>query len=211
MKELQTQIKTYFFHRAAWLVGGVLSCILAFCYYLSSQSELENLGWTAIQLKKRQQWRQQKEYLEKKLQIQLKVADRDYIEKEVESLKFLDPELKKIQALLHSDPDNAPLKDRLRFIEGEQNRLHFREQNFQRAGGFQEVEVIQDHPVEMNRNDLKSLLARIENQPIGPFQPGENPPGLLIKKFDLLKKPIGSTEETFVINLELTKQEMVHE
>lgn len=59
--------------------------------------------------------------------------------------------------------------------------------------------MLQDHPVEMNGDDLKNLLAKVENQEMGPL--------LLIKKFELKKKP----EETYLIQLELTKSEMIHE
>lgn len=211
MKQLQSQLKSYLSHPLAWIIGGIVCCLITLGYHLSAQQKLNRLVQTAFQLKKRHEWIAQKEHLEKKLLRQLQVADRDYIEKELESLKFLNPEIKKLHALLHTDPNNTTLIERLQFLESAQNLLLFREQNFQRLDGFQEVEVIQDHPVEINRDDLKNLLARIENQNFGPFHPGQNPPDLLIKKFDLVKKPMSSAEETYLINLELSKFEMIHE
>lgn len=211
MKQLQLQIKSYLVHPIAWIMTGIACCILSLSYHLSSQHKLDRLKQTAMELKKRKEWTMKKEGLEKQLLSQLKSADRDYVEKELESLKVLTPEIKKLKALLHSDPNNASLKERLGFLESGQNTLHFREQNFQRVGNFQEVDVIQDHPVEMNRDDLKALIARIENKAIGSFSPGKNPPSILIKKFELFKKPMSSNEETYLVNLELTKHEIVNE
>lgn len=202
MKELQSQLKSYLSHPLAWIIGGIACCLITLGYCLSAQQKQGRLVQAAFQLKKRQEWTASRDHLEKKLLHQLQIADRDYIEKELESLKFLNPEVKKIQALLHTDPTNTTLIERLQFLESAQNLLLFREQNFQRLDGFQEVEVIQDHPVEMNRDDLKTLLTRIENQNFG------NPPDLMIKKFELVKKPMSSTEETYLINLELTKFEI---
>ncbi len=189
MKQLQSQLKFYLTHPLAWIIGGVACCLLTLLYHITAEQKLTRLTEAALQLKRRQTWTAEKDHIEKKLLQQLKVADRDYIEKELESLHFL----------------NA------KNIQSDSNTFHFREQNFQRLENYQEVEVIQDHPVEMNRNDLKKVLARIENRAIGPFYPGANPPDLLIKKFELIKKPMSSTEETYLINLELTKFEMVHE
>ncbi|MBS0628701.1 MAG: hypothetical protein JSS30_00580 [Verrucomicrobia bacterium] len=211
MKQLQSQLKLYLTHPLAWIIGGVSCCVLVLLYHFSAEQKLDRLTATAIQLKTRQTWTAERDRLEGKLQQQLKIADRDYIEKELESLQFLNLEAKRLQASLRSDPNSGPITERLEFLSSAQNRLHFREQNFQRIKGYQEVDVIQDHPVEMNRDDLKKLLARIENKTIGPFHPGPNPPDLLIKKFELIKKPMSSTEETYLINLELSKFEMLHE
>jgi len=207
MKELQSQFKSYLSHPLAWIIGGVLCCLLSLGYFLQAQHRLNQLAETGLFLKKRKEWTAQKEDLEKKLLEQLRVADRDYIEKELETLTFLNPEMKRLKASLHSNPTQTALKERLQFLESDQNRLRFLEQNFQRTEPFQQIEVLQDHPVEMNQDDLKNLLAKVENQELGPFHPGENPPGLLIKKFELRKKP----EETYLIQLELTKFEMIHE
>jgi hypothetical protein len=199
MKELQSQLKSYLSHPFAWIIGGVICCLLSLGYYLHAQYRLHQLAETGLLLKKRKEWTAQKEELEKKLLQQLRVADRDYIENELETLTFLTPEIKRLKASLHSNPAQAALKERLQFLESDQNRLHFLEQNFQRTDRFQQSEVLQDHPVEMNRDDLKNLLTKIENQEIGPF--------LLIKKFELSKKQ----DETYLIQLELTKSEMIHE
>ncbi len=211
MKKYKALLKGYFFHPVSFIIGGMLCCLLSVAYQVTAQKKTSQLGQTALYLKKKEDWMMERKNLEKKVLHQLKVANRDYIEKELESLGFLQPEVQKLQALLHSDPQNQLYNKRYQFLTGNQNRLEFREQNFQRLDRYQEVEILQKHPVEMNRDDLKAFLARIENVLIGSFQPGVNPPDLLIKKFELLKKPMSSNEETFVINVELIKHEMVDE
>lgn len=211
MKQLQSQFLHYLTHPLAWIIGGAACCLLTLLYVFSAEQKMTRLVETSLQLHRRQAWTAERDLAEKKLLQQLRSADRDYIEKELESLEFLTLEQKKLHAMLASDPGNAQLNERMQRLSNRQNSLHFREQNFERHEGFQEVEVIQDHPVEMNRDDLKKLLARIENRQIGPFKPEANPPDLLIKKFELIKKPMSSTEETYLINLELAKLEMLNE
>ncbi len=211
MKQLQTQLKAYLAQPLLWIIGGALCCLLSLSYVISAHKSLSHLEQTALILKKRQHLAKQRTTAEQDLVEQLKIADRDYVEKELESLQFLTPEIKKLQALLHSDSSNSLHSKRLEFLQSNKNRLRFSERNFQRLNQYQEVEILQQHPVEMNRSDLKALIARIENKTIGECKPGQSPPDLLIKKFELVKKPMSSNEETFVINLELIKHEMVHE
>jgi len=211
MKEWQVQIKAFLSQPLLWLVVGICCCLLSLIYYASSSKKLRDLKQTAIYLKKKEHLALLRKTEEKNLLQQLKTANRDYVEKELESLQFLDAEVKRLQALSHSDPSNEVFNSRLEFLQSGQNRLRFREQNFQRVGQFQEVEIIQEHPVEMHRDDLKALLARVENQSFGNFKPGQHPPSLTIKKFELIKKTKSSDEEVFVVNLELIKHEMVHE
>lgn len=60
MKELQSQLKSYLSHPLAWIIGGVLCCLLSLGYYLHAQYRLHQLAETGLLLKKRKEWTAQK-------------------------------------------------------------------------------------------------------------------------------------------------------
>jgi len=210
MKNLP-QLKPYLTHPFTGILIGILCCLGSYTYYSLSLKNLDSLEEKALYLQEKKKWAEWKQQKEEKLAEQLKKADSDYVEKQLESLVFLEPEIQKLQALLHSEPQNALYNKRLQFLQNGQNALRFKEQNFQRNKNFQERELVQQHSVEMNQYDLKKLLARIENVTIGNFTPGPRPPFFIVKSFDLLKKTLTSTEESYVVQLELIKKEMHHE
>lgn len=211
MKDLEKKLKLLLLHPFSWVVLAIIPCLFTISFYVKSAYKLDCLSEEALYLYEKKLSCQKKVDLEQKLLTQMKNADSAYLEKEIESLQFLQPEVQKIKALVHTEPNNEPLKNRLHFLQDGQNHLHFRQQNFQRIGKFQEMEAIQDHPVEMNNEDLKQLLALLENRQIGNFAPKSGTPDLIVKNFELIKKPLPSNEEIFLVNFELIKREMLHE
>lgn len=207
----QEKLKIYLSHPISWITFGLVPCVLVLFSTITAHRQLDELTNRVLFFKKKKTLMQKQINQEQKLVEQLKSTDRDYVETQLESLRFLEPECQKLQALLLSDSNKLMHQQRLDFLQGEKNTLRFKEKDFQRMDHYQEVDLLQEHPVEMNRGDLKKLLARIENVQIDTYQPGKNPPDFLIKNFELIKKPLSTTEETFVIQLELIKREIVHE
>lgn len=135
--------------------------------------------------------------IESKFLAQIRGADPFYLDKQVESLTLLGPEIARLRTL----PEEASLqKKRLQHLE-HSNRLLFVQQQVVKAGDVQEVEEKQKEPVEMNEEDLKKFLSLIETSA------AERSPQLIIKHFDLLKKRISSHESVFVIDTQLIKRE----
>lgn len=211
MKELEAAIKKWIYHPYAPLLIGLIPCILVVFLHFKSLSALNSLQNDAIYLKTKQHLAENASKVEADLTTQMSQADRSYLENQIESLHFLEPEIKKLGALLQTDPNQLEQKTRFDFLNSGKNALRFRQENFQRVGKIQEMEAKQVHPVEMNREDVKTLLSRIENVKIGEHLPGNRPPDLLIKQFELIKKPLPSNEEVFLVNLELIKRESLHE
>jgi len=134
-------------------------------------------------------------------------SDPGYLEKTLESFYFLEPEVKKLEALsLHWEQDQNA-KGRLIFLKEGSNRLSFATENIRRTEGWQEVEIKQQHPIECSDDDLKRLLSQIEGVTIWPYGPKEGLPQLIIKDFELGKKPLTSQESVFVVNMQLIKRE----
>ncbi len=207
MNQLKSQLLESISHPIGLISLGLIPCLLALTFIVSSQKNHANLKNRALDLKNKKEWSQLKQKKQQMFLSQLRCANRDYLEKDVENIQFLRDETYTLQALVHSEPNNQLLKKRLDFLQSGENRLTFKEQNFQRLDNFQEVEAILDHPVEMNQDDLFHLLSKIENVRLGEFFPGKNPPDLIIRKFELTKKPLTSNEEHFVVNLEIIKRE----
>src|SRR5262249_25946789 len=131
-----------------------------------------------------------------------KTADRYYIDKYLESLTFLESDLKRLQGALQNDPNDEWSKKRMKFLNEGTNRLRFYEQNQKLVQNVQEVEEVQQASIEINTEDLKRILARIEEIQIGPYLSGQNPPQMIIKNFELIKKSLKENEETYLLNLQ---------
>lgn len=205
------KFKAYLLHPYSLLAYGLIPCLLALFGHLSAEKRLGQQVEEALYLKERENLAEKKAKLQETLSAQMKNASSDYLENVIEPMQFLRPEIQKLSAMLHGSPENKVYQTRLDFLQNGKNALQFRQQNFQRIGGLQEMEAKQVHPVEMNREDLKQLLANIESIALGDVKPEGNPPNLLIKHFELIKKPLPTSEEVFLVNLELIKREMIHE
>ena len=103
------------------------------------------------------------------------------------------------------------LKERLGFLKEGKNKLLFVEEGIERSGSLQEVEEKCKYPVEMNEEDLKKLLSVVEEVKIGSNLPPDNAPQLIIKNFELLKKPTLGSEDVFEVHLSIIKRETLEE
>lgn len=137
----------------------------------------------------------------------LKNPDPHYLDKNIETLTFLLPEVKKLEAISLENPYDDQILKRLQFLKEGGNALVFEEEQIRTNETFREIEEKQQHPIEINEEDLKKLLCLIEGITIWPYGPKEGRPQLIIKDFRLSKKEISSQEKVFVITLQLIKRE----
>ena len=204
-------LKKLLAHPLSILASGIFACLLALALQGSRKNALMALEERASLLYRKNHEMEIKKQKEAEIIARMKKANRVYVEEVLEKIVFLKPEIEKLQILCDSKAKNTALEERLHFLTSGKNSLHLKEKDFQQVGKLQEVDVIQDHPVEMSSDDLKHLLSQIEHAVVGEKNPEGNPPYFLIKKFDLLKKRHPSDEETFAIHLEMTKQEIANE
>jgi hypothetical protein len=141
----------------------------------------------------------------------LKKSDHYYLDKYLESLTFLQPEIQKLENALATGIQDDELKQRLDFLKSGKNKLLFVEEGIERSGSLQEVEEKCKYAVEMNEQDLKKLLSVVEEVKIGSYLPPDNAPQLIVKNFDLLKKPTLGSEDVFEVHLSLIKRETLEE
>jgi hypothetical protein len=137
----------------------------------------------------------------------LKNPDPHYLDKHVEPLTFLLPEIKKLETIQLENPDEEQIAKRLQWLKEGDNRLRFSEEQIRANALFRETEEKQQHSVELNEEDLKKLLCLIEGITIWPYGPKEGRPQLIIKEFKLTKKELSSYEKVFVVSMQLIKRE----
>lgn len=155
--------------------------------------------------------------LEKKQTANLSVknhyreADHFYIDKHLETLSFLNPEVESLQKIASSQSfmDDDVVKKRLEFLTGPANTLIFTEGVVQSYAFFQETMESLVHPVEVNAQDLQKILVLIEGVEIPPFKPTPNRPQLLITDIKLDKKSLQDKNEVYTLNLKLLKREFL--
>lgn len=191
------------------LVLGAIPFVFVFMNFMGerrqiaeTQSLIENLKDRAYILDKRQS-------INIAVRENFKDSDHYYLDKHLETLKFLQPEIEGLHKLEsnknYAGDENVKL--RLDFLTGNANTLQFSEGNVQ---SFQYVQEISDtlvHPVEVNVSDLKKILSLIEGVNIPPNSPPADRPQLIILDFRIDKKEINSKNEVYTLNLKLLKRE----
>ena len=138
-------------------------------------------------------------------------ADHFYIDKNLETLTFLEPEVEALHKIVNHKnfPDDEAIKKRLEFLTGSGNSLKFSEGVVQTFPQFQETTETLIHPVEIDVNDLQKILTRVEGIEIGNNQPPPNRPQLIVLDFKLDKKKTNDKNEVFMLNMKLLKREFL--
>lgn len=187
---------------------------LALVLYLltGKQNELNNLEETLETIQYQATVKEKKQALNVAVRQHFREADHFYIDKNLETLIFLESELETLQKLSNdkSFEDDERIKRRIEFLTGtgkESNQMIFSEGIVQSFPLFQETVETLVHPVELNATDLQKILAKIEGVSMGGFQPGPNRPQLIITDLKLDKKTISENNEVYQLNLKLLKRE----
>ncbi len=136
-------------------------------------------------------------------------ADHFYIDKYLETLNFLEPEVEALQKVItHKNfAGDANITQRLDKLAGQDNSMSFTEGVVLSYPLYQETTESLTHPIEVNVADIKNILARVEGVEIGPYKPGPNIPQLLVIEFRLDKKKQPTGNEIFLLYLKLLKRE----
>jgi len=133
-----------------------------------------------------------------RMEEQIRSAANNYVKEKVETLELLKDEKLRVAALAKQFPDNAFLKERLLFLESDQNQIQFVEE---RAG--KDLHLRLSHRVQMGLGDLKRFLETLEGDR---YDPTQHKPFLIIKKFDLLKCYEKGDEKVYSIHTEILQK-----
>ncbi|MEM1282220.1 MAG: hypothetical protein AAGG81_01560 [Chlamydiota bacterium] len=138
-----------------------------------------------------------------------KEADHFYIDKYLETLTFLEPEIEALQKIVNHKnfTGDTNITTRLDFLTGPGNSLVFTEGVVQSYPLYQETTETLSHSVEVNIEDIRKVLARVEGIKIGPYKPGPNRPQMIVLDFKLDKKKQANDNEIYSLNMKLLKRE----
>ncbi len=203
----------YLLKKKSNLIGWVIIFVAplpffaCFFHFLSKAQELTALDFEIERIHTKVTHLEQIQKRESALLAPLKNPDPQYLDKYVETLHFLLPEIKKLEALQLENFDDELLNKRLQFLKSNHNQLTLNEEQIRSNDLFKEIEATTQHTIEVNEEDLKRLLCLIEGSTIWPYGPKEGRPLLIIKDFTLSKKELFSKEKVFVISMQLIKRE----
>lgn len=193
------------------MLAGLLPLIFVVVHFVSSQSDLNDLETTLQHVHEKAYIREKKQAINMAVRNHYRDADHFYIDKHLETLTFLEPEIESLQKIVSNThyPEDENIKKRLEFLTGPGNNLVFTEGVVQSYPLFQETTETLVHPVEVNNADLQEILTLIEGTEIGSFKPAPNRPQLIILDFKIDRKSINEKNEVFILNLKLLKREFL--
>ncbi len=190
---------------------GLIPFTFVFIHFYQQKSHLEELH-TNLEIVHQQAFvKEKKQATNLAVRQHFREADHFYIDKYLETLVFLEPEIESLQKIVNDKnfAEDERIRKRLEFLTSQSNTLVFSEGVVQSYPLFQETTETLVHPVEINAVDIQKILARIEGVEINSFQPGQNRPQLMITEFKLDKKKITDKNEVFQLNLKLLKREFL--
>jgi len=178
----------------------------AFHHY-STLGHLEELEEKMQRVHVRKEEAQQSQKQQHALLSCLKEADPYYIDKHLETQRFLESEIKKLETLLSETYTDESIQNRLVFLKEGNNRLLFAEEKMRTKDKMREVIEKQQHPIEVHEEDLKKLLSLIEGVTIWPYGPKEGRPQLFIQDLHLTRKQTAGRDPVFTLSMQLIKRE----
>lgn len=192
------------------LILGLLPLGFVIISFYSSLHELEILEQSIQNVTEKAIIREKKQAVNMAVIDHYREADHFYIDKNLETLVFLEPEIESLQKLLNNKnfAFDDTVKKRLDFLTTN-NHLVFTEGVVQSYPLFQETSETLVHPVEVNVDDIQEILARVENINVGPYTPSPHAPQLLIVDFKMDRKSISERNEVYTLNLKLLKREFL--
>lgn len=193
------------------IIGGLVPIFFVIANFIAKMNALEELQSNMEHIEQLAFMREKKQSLNMIVKETYKQADHFYIDKHLETLSFLEPEIETLQKLINNKyfAGDETVKSRLEFLTGPSNDMLFSEGNVQAYPFFQETIDTLARPVEINLEDLKHILALIEGVPIGTYKPGPKRPQLIILDFKLDKKEATPNNDVFLLNMKILKREFI--
>ncbi|KPK33206.1 MAG: hypothetical protein AMS24_01810 [Chlamydiae bacterium SM23_39] len=129
-----------------------------------------------------------------------------FVTNNIESLIFMNDNKNKIKIILTHPAfaSSKKLKKRRSFLEGGQNKLFFKENKTSSCLNFKESIEQQQNEIEVERDDIKRILAILEDVSISEYNPIDRSPFFQIQRITITKK----NKNSFILNnLSLIKRE----
>lgn len=192
------------------LLAGLIPVILALFWFFQAKERIDEVTFTFANVQYLAAQKERKQAQNIQVRSSFSESDHFYIDKHLETLSFLEPEVEHLQKLVDGSlPISDNLRRRYEQLTGPQNALHFIEGQVRSYPSFQETQESLAHAVEINVTDLEKILSRVEGTRIGSFEPIEKRPQLIITDFKIDKKQVSHEHEVFLFNVKLLKREYI--
>ena len=191
------------------LIAGLLPVLGVGVWFYSNYETIEQVDTSLQLLQTRVLQKNRKQSTNLALANHYRMADHFYIDKNLEKLHLLEPEIAALKKISENQnfADNEIVRKRLEFLTGNQNRLAFTESAVQSTPQFQELTELQNHPVEVNQADIRKILSLIDGTEFTSAKPISGKPQLLLLDFKIDKKSGAEKNEVYNLNMKLLKRE----
>lgn len=194
-----------------FLIACLLPVFMVAMYILSEMRSLDRLSSRIEQVEGLALQQEKRQAVNLMVINHFRDADHFYIDKRLESLSFLEPEIEALQKIVNHKnfTDDEAIKRRLEFLTGSGNSIRLAEGVVTTYPQFQETTETTIHPIEVNVTDIQKILSLVEGVTIGSYQPAPNRPQLLFLDFKLEKKQNNDKNEVYLLNMKLLKREFL--
>lgn len=134
-------------------------------------------------------------------------TDRFYIDKHVDSLQLLGEETELLERIINNTSVAPDPRITRRLEQLKANKLEFREGSVESYPYFNEIPETQARSVEVDTEDIRTVLARLEGVTIGDAEPGPSRPQIILIDFRLDRKQSGKDMKLYSLNTKLIKRE----
>ncbi len=191
------------------LVLGLVPLLFVAMDYMSEKAKQDNLYFSISEAINDATNKNAREFVNKQVKAQFRDSNHFYIDQEIETIKPLKDEVEILNKVLslgfHAQEDL--FRRRLQFHQNGQNAISFVEGSVKSYTGFQETQESLAHPIEVDSNDIKAILSRIEGVNFDPENPiAPQRPHLIITDWKMEKKK-GPTQEVWAVDIKLIKRE----
>jgi len=193
------------------IICGFVPFLLISLNFMSNKSQLDDLHNNLKQTEQLAYVREKKQAINMALRNHNKDADHFYIDKHLETLTFLEPEIDHLHKIVNNSSfaEDDAVKKRLEHLTGTGNNMIFSEGVVQSHPLFQETTETLVHPVEVNIGNIQQILSHVEGIEIGQFTPPPHYPQLIVLDFKLDKKNLNEKNDVFILNMKLLKREFL--
>lgn len=191
------------------LILGIIPLLFVEMNYMNAKARQDNLSIALSEAITNATNKNAQEFINKQVKEQYRNSNHFYIDQEIETISPLKDEVQALQKILslgfHANEDL--FRRRLQFHTSGQNAISFVEGSVKAYKGFQETQESLAHSVEVDLNDVKAILSRIEGIRFSEQDTlPEQRPHLIITDWKMEKKK-GLTQELYALDVKLIKRE----
>lgn len=191
------------------LILGFLPLLFVGMNYMSQKSKQDTLSLSLSQAICDATNKNAKEFVNKEVKAAYRDSNHFYIDQHIETISPLRDEVETLQKALSLGfhPAEDQFRKRLQFHQSGQNAISFVEGSVKAYPDFQETQESLAHPVEVNLDDIKAILSKIDgvcfNQDMAL---PEQRPHLIITDWKMEKKKT-PVQEVYTLDIKLIKRE----